>query len=43
MKRLLITFIALAVTQFAHAQSGYRIDFKIKNWKDTTVYLGSYY
>ena len=43
MKRLLITFIALAVTQFAHAQNGYRIDFKIKNWKDTTVYLGSYY
>src|SRR5258706_3622236 len=24
------------------AQSGYQIDFKIKSWKDTTVYLGSW-
>ena len=24
------------------AQSGYQLDFKIKSWKDTTVYLGSW-
>ncbi|MCX8489666.1 MAG: thioredoxin-like domain-containing protein [Cyclobacteriaceae bacterium] len=43
MKHLLIAFIALMLSQYAQSQSGYRIDFKIKNWKDTTVYLGSYY
>jgi thiol-disulfide isomerase/thioredoxin len=43
MKRLAITIIALSLIGSAFSQTGYRIDFKIKNWKDTTVYLGSYY
>ncbi|MFM9836636.1 MAG: thioredoxin-like domain-containing protein [Cyclobacteriaceae bacterium] len=43
MKRLSLTIIALCLAGAAFSQSGYRIDFKIKSWKDTTVYLGSYY
>ncbi len=27
----------------AFSQAGYKINFEIKNWKDTTVYLGTYY
>jgi thiol-disulfide isomerase/thioredoxin len=41
--RLLIVFISLASFIGATAQTGYKIDFKIKGWSDTTVYLGSYY
>lgn len=41
--RVLIVFI-IGVSFFgAEAQTGYKIDFKIKGWRDTTVYLGSYY
>jgi thiol-disulfide isomerase/thioredoxin len=40
--RLLIILLLGAFTQ-AFAQSGYKIDFKIKGWEDTTVYLGHYY
>lgn len=36
---LLVSIIAFS----AQAQSGYKLDFKIKEWKDTTVYLGHYY
>jgi len=36
---LLVSIIAFS----AQAQSGYKLDFKIKEWKDTTVYLGFYY
>jgi len=36
---LLLSIIAFG----AQAQSGYKIDFKIKEWKDSTVYLGFYY
>jgi hypothetical protein len=42
MKRLSLTIIALCLLGTVFSQTGYRIDFKIKNWKDTTVYLGSY-
>jgi thiol-disulfide isomerase/thioredoxin len=43
MKRLSLAIIALCLAGAAFSQTGYRIDFKIKSWKDTTVYLGSYY
>jgi thiol-disulfide isomerase/thioredoxin len=43
MKRLSLAIIALCLAGASFSQSGYRIDFKIKSWKDTTVYLGSYY
>jgi peroxiredoxin len=36
---LLFCLIAIGVS----AQSGYKLDFKVKGWKDTTVYLGHYY
>jgi len=41
--RLSIVFLIWILAFSAHAQSGYKIDFKIKEWKDTTVYLGFYY
>jgi thiol-disulfide isomerase/thioredoxin len=41
--RLLIVFISFASFIGATAQTGYKIDFNVKGWKDTTVYLGSYY
>jgi len=40
--RLLIILL-LGVFSQAIAQTGYKIDFKIKGWEDTTVYLGHYY
>jgi thiol-disulfide isomerase/thioredoxin len=43
MKRIIIALIVFFFTYPAFSQNGYRIEFKIKNWKDTTVYLGSYY
>jgi hypothetical protein len=39
--RLLTVFVLSSF--LAVAQSGYKIDFKIKGLKDTTVYLGHYY
>lgn len=38
--RFFILFCLLS--PWAAAQTGYKINFKIKSWKDTTVYLGSY-
>jgi thiol-disulfide isomerase/thioredoxin len=36
--------IALVITALqAKSQNQYKIEFKIKGWKDTTVYLGHYY
>lgn len=40
MRLLLLTFTILAAS--VHAQDGYKIDFKIKGLKDSTVYLGYY-
>ncbi|MFM8851089.1 MAG: DUF4369 domain-containing protein, partial [Cytophagales bacterium] len=42
MKRFLF-IILLIVTVGAKSQNLYKIEFKIKGWKDTTVYLGHYY
>jgi len=41
--RLLIVFLIIVSFFGAEAQTGHKIDFKIKGWSDTTVYLGSYY
>lgn len=42
MKRFLpIALLTVAVA--AQSQNLYKIEFKIKGWKDTTVYLGNYY
>jgi thiol-disulfide isomerase/thioredoxin len=42
MKRLIFSFIAFSLATSGFSQTGYKIDFKIKSWKDTTVYLGTY-
>ncbi len=42
MKFKTILFLMFFSVQ-AFSQSGYKIDFKIKTWKDTIVYLGSFY
>jgi peroxiredoxin len=41
MRLSIVLFFLFTVS--AQAQSGYKMDFKIKEWKDTTVYLGHYY
>ena len=40
-----IKFILFFVftSSLVYSQTGYKINFKIKSWKDTTVYLGMYY
>jgi len=38
-----IVFFLLFYSKLVSAQSGYQLDFKINSWKDTTVYLGSYF
>jgi peroxiredoxin len=40
--RLILSFICIVGLSTAVAQTGYKLDFKIKGWKDTTVYLGYY-
>ncbi len=40
--RLSIVLLFWIFAFSAQAQSGYKIDFKVKGWKDTTVYLGHY-
>ncbi len=41
--RLLITLLFVSSVIAGSAQTGYKIDFKIKELKDTTVYLGYYF
>jgi len=41
--RLSIVLLFCMVALGVQAQSGYKIDFKVKGWKDTTAYLGHYY
>ena len=43
MRVLSILIFLLASSLIAVAQPGYKIDFKIKGWKDTTAFLGHYY
>ncbi|HRE66302.1 MAG TPA: DUF5106 domain-containing protein [Cyclobacteriaceae bacterium] len=38
-----IVLIGITITSVAVAQPGYKIEFQVKGWKDTTAYLGSYY
>ncbi len=42
MRLLIVLLLGFSSLQVA-AQTGYAIDFKIKGWNDTTVYLGHYY
>ena len=41
--RLSIVLLFSIIAAGVEAQSGYKLDFKIKEWKDSTVYLGFYY
>jgi thiol-disulfide isomerase/thioredoxin len=40
--RLLFSFVFAIIVSSSFSQSGYKLDFKIKGWKDTTAYLGYY-
>ncbi len=42
MKTCFILFFTLISTGL-FSQAGYKIDFTVKGWKDTTIYLGHYY
>ncbi len=43
MKRICLVLVFVGCAMASFSQTGYRIDFTIKSWKDTTVYLGSYF
>jgi thiol-disulfide isomerase/thioredoxin len=43
MRVLIVVMPLLVFGPFCVGQSGYKIDFKIKGWKDTTAFLGHYY
>ncbi len=43
MRALSIFILLLICGSVAFGQAGYKIDFKIKGWKDTTAFLGHYY
>jgi len=40
MRNIVLTLCVIALGMGAEAQPGYKLDFKVKGWKDTTVYLG---
>jgi peroxiredoxin len=41
--RILILLIGMLSATASLAQTGYKLSFRVKGWKDTTVYLGHYY
>jgi len=41
--RLFIVLMLFIISLSSQAQTGYKIDFKVRGWKDTTVFLGHYY
>ena len=41
--RFTVFIACLLFSSYAVAQTGYKIDFKVKGWKDTTAYLGHYF
>ncbi|GHM98555.1 hypothetical protein WSM22_00450 [Cytophagales bacterium WSM2-2] len=41
--RILTVLTLVLASSLTFAQGGYKLDFKVKGWKDTTVYLGNYY
>ena len=43
MKVFLISLACIFTFSQAFSQAGYKINFKIKGWKDKTAYLGHYY
>lgn len=42
MRQSLVLFFSI-IALSTYAQPGYKIDFKVTGWKDTTVYLGHYF
>ncbi len=40
--RSIVFLLLIFFSKLIAAQPGYQLDFKIKSWKDTTVYLGSF-
>lgn len=42
MRRWIVLF-CIGFTSVATAQTGYKIEFQVKGWKDTTAYMGHYY
>jgi len=43
MKRTFLLIIMVFIFNLSFSQGGYKLDFKIKGWKDTVVWLGSYF
>lgn len=41
-KKIVFSVLACTMSFATWAQTGYKIDFKVEGWKDTTVYLGYY-
>jgi thiol-disulfide isomerase/thioredoxin len=41
--RIVSVLSFLLISTVATSQTGYKIDFKVKGWKDSAVYLGHYY
>ncbi len=41
--RIVIVFALVLGSTVAFSQSGYKLEFKVKGWKDSAVYLGHYY
>src|SRR5882724_2654361 len=41
--RVLIVVALVFLSNLSFSQTGYKLDFKVKGWKDTVVYLGHYY
>ena len=41
--RIVIVFALVLASTVAFSQSGYKLEFKVKGWKDSAVYLGHYY
>ncbi|MBL6448638.1 redoxin domain-containing protein [Fulvivirga sp. 29W222] len=43
MKKILLYTLLLLTCSYAHAQKGYKLNFKIEGLADTTVYLGNFF
>jgi len=41
--RALIVIALMIIYNLSFSQTGYKLDFKVKGWKDTVVFLGHYY
>lgn len=41
--RIVLAFALVLASDLAFSQAGYKLDFRVKGWKDSAVYLGHYY